>query len=157
MKHKKIESLMSPAKQRLLELEKTGKYFFHSSPDEIEKFETRQASNWVSGVKEKDGEPGVFASPSIDYAIAMSLLTTNLDVITSAESKEAEKFTIRFFVSQDTFKSLNPETKGYVYIFNKDDFPIKNGPSEFKSLVPVTFLEKSIVTKKDLPEYIEIK
>lgn len=147
---------MFEGKQRLLELEKTGQYLFHGSADEIEVFEPRQAYNWVNGVKEKDGEPAVFASPSIDYAISMALLTSQLDVVASAENKEAEEYTLRISVAKDTFNLLKPDRKGFVYVFNKNNFPDKNGPAEFVSHKSLKPLEKVIVTKEDLPENLEI-
>lgn len=77
-------------------------------------------------------------------------------MVASAESKEAEEYTIKISVAKDTFDSLKPDTKGFVYVFNKNDFPAKNGPAEFMSYKSLKPLEKILVTKQDLPERIEI-
>ncbi len=64
------------SREKLLSLEKEGKYVFHGSPDIIKTLEPRQAynQNKETGVMEKDGEPAVFATPYADVAIFRALI-----------------------------------------------------------------------------------
>lgn len=154
---------MSEGKKKLLELEKTGKYFFHGSPNEVEVFEPRQSHNDVKGVQIPDGDPAVSASPAIDYAIFMAIFSRKnfpknytTKTSTNAESEFAEKFKLTFFATQATLDQLTDDASGWVYVFNKEDFPFRKSPSEFRSRVPVRPIEKILVTKEDLPSPISI-
>lgn len=71
------EKAVSEQKKKLLDLEKTGKYVFHGSEYEG-MLEPRQAYNYKKGVKEKDDQPGIYASPMVDYAILMALINKKI-------------------------------------------------------------------------------
>ncbi|HEY4503570.1 MAG TPA: hypothetical protein VJJ28_00455 [Candidatus Paceibacterota bacterium] len=148
---------MLERKQKLLELEKTNKYFFHGSEKEIDIFKPHQAYNWRNGVKEKDGEPATFASPSVNYAIFMAIFNKKncpnelkSGVKVSAENIESNKFEITFETSRGTLANLVTNATGYVYVFDRKDFPKRNSPAEYMSHSEVTPLEKILVTKEDL-------
>lgn len=154
---------MSEGKQRLLELEKTGKYFFHGSDKDIEVFEPRQSHNDIKGVRVPDGDPAVSASPVIDYAIFMAIFSRkNLPknftskVDTSADSEFAKTFKLSFSATKHSLDQLTDEASGWVYVFKKEDFPFQKGPSEYRSHTHVTPIEKILVTREDLPNKIEI-
>jgi|SRR3989344_6858131 len=155
---------MTEGKRKLLELEKTGKYFFHGSPSEVEVFEPRQSHNTIDGVQIKDGDPAVSASPAIDYAIFMAIINSkncsqgsSSSTSTHSNNRESDQFTLSFHVTENTWKQLNENASGWVYVFNREDFPFKKTPSEYRSHVHVSPIERILVFKEDLPENIEIK
>ncbi len=154
---------MTEGKKKLLELEQTGKYFFHGSPNEVEIFEPRQSHNDINGVLVKDGDPAISASPAADYAIFMAIfnlknmpkgLTARTD--TKAQSEKTENFELSFTATKETLNQLNEKASGWVYVFNREDFPIQKGPSEYRSSSLVSPLERILVKKEDLPEVREL-
>jgi hypothetical protein len=154
---------MSPNKQHLLHLEETGQYVFHGSSNEVEVFEPRQAYTWHKGYKEKDGEPAIFASHSVDYAIFMAVVSRknctgnyHAGVATTAKTAGSKEYNLKFKVLRETLDTFKKDAKGWVYVFKKEDFPTPNGPSECVAYSHVTPLEKIVVTPEDLPEDIQI-
>ena len=155
---------MTEGKKKLLELEKTSKYFFHGSPNKVEKFEPRQSHNTIDGVKMKDGSPSVSASPDVDYAIFRGVINkkncptesiSRVDIITN--DKNTESHTLVFSATKETMANLREDASCWVYVFKREDFPIQKGRSEYRSAIHVSPLEKILVKKEDLPENIEIK
>ena len=63
-------------REKLLWLEKEGKYVFHGSPYDISVLEPRQGHNIneETGKIEKDDEPAVFAIFYVDVAIFRALI-----------------------------------------------------------------------------------
>lgn len=153
---------MTESKKRLLELEKIGEYFFHGSPNEVEIFEPRQSHNDIKGNLVPDGEPAVSASPSVDYAVFMAIFnlencpkgfTSRVNV--SSDTEFAETFQLSYLATKEALEQLNDDSTGWVYVFNKKDFPFKKGPAEYRSLVHVEPLERLLVKREDLPEVSE--
>ena len=155
---------MSPAKQRLLELEKSGKYFFHGSPNDVEIFEPRQSHNDVNGTLMPDGSPAISASPAVDYAILMAIFNLkncpkgfSSKTSTNADSEDAVDFKLTFFVNKLGLEQINEDSSGWVYVFDRNDFPIKKSLSEYRSSVSVKAIERILVKKEDLPPTSELK
>src|SRR5512133_2965771 len=54
----------------LHELEVSGEYVFHGSPNaSIEEFEPRQSRHWEKGVAQADGDPCIATTRHADFAI----------------------------------------------------------------------------------------
>ena len=154
---------MLEGKKKLLELEKTGKYFFHGTGNEVEVFEPHQSYNWYGGEKKEDGAPAISASPDADYAIFMAIFNkkncpnvtrTQVDIV--ANDEESERHRLVFSATSETMANLRDDASGWAYVFKREDFPYQKGKSEYRSHVHVAALEKILVKKEDLPEPIEI-
>ena len=126
-------------KQKLLEMEKSEKYVFHGSPSVVEKLEPQQAYNLIEGQKVLDGEPAIFASSYVDYAIFMALLNrTNCPKGLNSEVGYHNGEPV-FRATKKTLEQLGDKTKGYVYVFNRVNFT-KINESEwvsYKTIEPV--------------------
>ncbi len=150
-------------RDKLLDLEKTEKYLFHGSGNSgIDIMDPRQAFNYVNGVQEKDGEPSVFASDKVDFAILMAMVNAynckngfSSGAGTSKDENRNSKLTLK--ISKSTSDQLNENSVGYVYVFNKKDFT-KRDPDgvEYICKTEVSPIEKIEVRKSDLSNYIEI-
>ncbi len=152
---------MSPQKQRLIELQETGKYVFHGSGFLLDKLEPRQAFNFIDGKHEKDGDPAIFASPYVEYAIFMAIVNNKNcpDHARSGVSVKTTSFSvsITYKVAQSTFDQLSEKSAGWIYVFNKTDFKrLDRGGVEYASYTPVVPIEKIPVSFSDLPDPIEI-
>jgi hypothetical protein len=152
---------MSPSKQKLLELEKSGKYVFHGTSEDIEIFEPRQARNYFDGKYENDGEPAVYASDHVEYAIFMAIFNKRNCPIScysrsGATSTTGQPPVLVFGAKKSTIEQLTNEAKGWVYVFDKSTFKLRNDPGvEYVSQVHVKPLERILVKKEDLPRNIE--
>ena len=156
---------MSPEKQKLVELAKTGKCLFHGSGDNLEILEPRQAHNIINREKMPDGEPAIFASPSIDYAILMAIINDkncpkNYSGIRAraggvGSEKNTGLYKFKFGVNKKAMERLTDNSSGWVYVFDKSLFKQRHA-GEYISYKPVSPLEKIHVKKQDLPEDIEI-
>lgn len=150
-------------REMLLKLEAENKYVFHGSesPD-IDKLEPRQAYNYNDGRQEPDGNPAVFASSKADYAILMALMNkkncpNGFHSSAGTETDKDGKSILRLRVKKDTFSQLTDTSTGFVYIFNKESFKQRDeGGVEYTSNVPVNSENKVMVTKADLPPYVEV-
>lgn len=143
-------------RERLLSLEKEGKYVFHGSPETIQSLEPRQAynRNEKTGEMEKDGEPAVFATPYADVAIFRALINTK-DV--SGES------TSQFGINEEqlhfsTSRKLLDEAInkiGKVFVLDKQKFGNFEGMQckSGETVIPIEVIE---VTVNDLPKDIKI-
>ena len=153
---------MSPEKQKLIELAKTGKYLFHGSGDDLEILEPRQAYNIINGEKIPDGEPAVFASRFPDYAILMAIINhkncpkKNYGIIAKVGSEENEgRYKLKFGANRKALEQLNENSSGLVYVFDKSLFKQRYA-GEYISYNLINPTEKIQVKKRDLPENIEI-
>jgi hypothetical protein len=142
----------------LKKLESENKYVFHGSgnPD-IDVFEPRQAYTYKDKVGEKDGDPSVFASDKVDYAILMALINKKNCPGGFNSSAGTENGSLKLRIARYAYDQLNGNSSGHVYIFNKGDFTKRDGGGvEYISLKPISSVRKVEVKKLDLPEYIEI-
>lgn len=152
----------SPEKQELHALEREGIYVFHGTGADVDELEPRQAIDMKRG---PDGDPGVFASNKADYAIFMAIVN-KYNCHSGARSRAGATFgpddtmTMKFGMSMETAQQLeaNPSATGWVYVFEKNQFVSHGGDRtiEFVSHAPVRPLKKIKVSKRDLPEGIEV-
>lgn len=143
--------------KKLREYESSGDYVFHGSGDEIEEFEPRQAHNYINGEKIPDGEPAVFASDVLDYAIFRALINrTNFPEGYHAGVSNKGTDKLYFSASKETINKLDKKFSGFVYVFPKSKFRQKsiNEHVSFDKIKPV---EKIKVYFKDFNQPIEIK
>ncbi len=107
----------------LRKLERTGGHLFHGTTDIVEgPFKPRQAYTFLKGIKQKDGEPAVYASPDLNLAIFMATVNPK-----NAPNNFHSRFYrddkgINFLMNEDTKKQMKPDSVGYIYVFNKNDF-----------------------------------
>lgn len=158
-----MDQSISPEKQELLELEKTGFYVFHGSDSEIEEFEPRQAFNYLNDKHIPDGEPAIFASSVADYAVLMALINErncpkgyHSSAGTSTNTNEV--VSVKYRASKSSLAQLNKNSFGWVYVFDRKFFTQRDrgGGVEYVSLVPIRPARKIKVSKLDLPESLEV-
>jgi hypothetical protein len=142
-------------RERLLELEKEGKFVFHGSPTIIDVLEPRQAYKYNKNHERKeDGKPAVFASQYADVAIFRAL-TSGYNV--GGESSSGfgiDDGKLHFSATQNLLDAAKGMV-GHVYVLDKDNFSRFVGMQcrSFKKNIPVETIE---VTIADLPPNIEI-
>lgn len=143
---------MSEAKEKLINLESSGKFVFHGSDVGITEFEPRQAHNHVGGQHVPDGDPAIFASSVVDYAIFMAIINkTNCPKGYRASSRTTAGVTT-FKTDKKTLDQLKDTSSGWVYVFDKNKFSKrKDGGVEYSSSVKLTPIESVRVLKEDLP------
>ena len=154
-----LPATISPEKQELLTLEKSGKFVFHGTAEEVESLEPRQAIDTKKGL---DRKPAVFASVAADYAIFRAILhDRNLPsgasfvFATGATAHKDGSFTLKFKAPKAALDALPDSTFGYVYVFDKKSFnQIPGRRVECESNVPVKPIKKIKVLKRDLPSNI---
>lgn len=139
----------------LRELEESGKYVFHGSGNEIEKFEPRQAYNFRDEKFTPDGDPAIWASPHFRYALFMAVVSdANCPdgFHSGAGSRTGE---LQFRATQKTLDQLRPDSKGYVYVFNKSEFT-KRDENEYFSKMTREPVERIVVRYSDFDMPVEI-
>lgn len=145
------------SREKLLSLEKEGKYVFHGSPDIIQTLEPRQAynQNKETGVMEKDGEPAVFATPYADVAIFRSLINANGISGESTSSFGINGEQLHFSATKNLLDGAKNKI-GRVYVLDKQKFQDFEGMQCRSSEVnnPIEVIE---VNFTDLPQNIETK
>lgn len=155
MNREKIPNI-ERSRDRLLALEKTKKYVFHGSPDDLKILDPRQAYNYNEETKlqEVDGEPAVFATPSADVAIFRAL-TNFSDNIGDSNSKFGVKGKSLFFEVTPNILELAKKKIGKVYVLDKANFSKFKGMQcrNLNSVVPIEVIE---VRSEDLPKNIKL-
>jgi hypothetical protein len=115
------------SKEKLMKLEETGKHVFHGSADgTIKKLEPRQGKHITDISKPTetilDGNPAVSATPYSDIATFRALVN-NRNIYFSHHSgfgiRDGKK---EFRVSSEKVLDAVKDKKGFVYVFNKDEF-----------------------------------
>lgn len=145
---------ISEAKKQLLDLEKTGRYVFHGSPDYIEALEPRQAynSNPQTGEDEKDGEPAVFATQYADIAIFRALLSGKDVPEDSQTNFGTDGGKLHFSTTRNLLEAAR-DKKANIYVLDKSKFVEPEG-TQCRSYVAVSPIQTIEVSAKDLPENI---
>jgi hypothetical protein len=155
MKLEKIPSFEKIGKNRekLLALEKEGKFVFHGSPDIIQALEPRQAygNNEKTGQWEKDGNPAVFATPFADFAIFRALINDK-----DFENSFGVNGDRLYFLADEALIERAKENTGRVYVLDRGKFSDFRG-MDCRSKEKIIPLEVIEVTYEDLPPNIEIK
>jgi hypothetical protein len=156
--------------EKLLELEASGKHVFHGSPKgDLEKLEPQQGTHVPDISKPEevilDGEPAVSATPYAELAAYRAIVnTTNIpfDHRSGFGMRDKEKV-FRISSAEALAEALNNK-KGYVYVFDKNDFEPYNRKREalptsmeWRSYKEVAPLEVVEVSSKDLPPVDKIK
>ncbi len=143
-------------REKLLALEKEGKFVFHGSSDVIEILEPRQAYNRNKETKqmEKDGVPAVFATPYADVAIFRALINAKNVVGKSMSRFGMDGEQLHFLATKNLLDQANKRT-GKVYVLDKQKFKHFKGMQcrSEESIIPIEVVE---VSADDLPQNIEI-
>ncbi len=152
-----IEQIQS-GREKLKILEAEDKYVFHgSSNSHLESLEPRQAYTIIDGKKVEDDKPAVHASQFCDIAIFMGIFNkSNCPDGFKSEFSYKEGEGVTFYASQEGLDQLNENTRGYVYVFAKEDFDLR-GRAQLISYNEVKPLQIVVVNKADLPDGITIK
>lgn len=127
------------------------RFLYHGTwVDGINTLEPRQAYNGDS----PDGDPAVFATNDIDYAIFMALIGTN-----SWGGWDSKKYSGRgFYLYEEFLEYLTRRRQpidGHVYFLDADDFTESRGQI-FRTSRPVRALGSVAVGIHDLPSDITI-
>ena len=146
------------SRERLVELERSGKYLFHGTSEIVDVFEPRQAMNFDGEKMVEDDKPGVFASAEIEIPIFRSIFSS-----TNMREKEGSFKTgmadhndhVVTSANRDAIEAVRGET-GFVYVLNKKDFAHRKGNEyiAYKPVKPVAVCETSY---KDITEVVEIE
>jgi len=146
-------------REKLLRLEKEGKFVFHGSDALLNALEPRQAQKFdeAKGVNIGDGEPALFASKFADMAIFRALISEKL---INEESNNGfgttEDNSPQFYATRNLIEAAKNRI-GKVYVLNGESFkPTVIGGSEYRSTEIVKPVEVVEVTFKDLPTNIKI-
>ena len=143
-------------RERLLSLEKEGKYVFHGSPKRITILKPRQAYNYSKEAEnmEKDGEPAVFATPYADVAIFRALTDTRGVRGNSRSQFEMDSDKLHFSATKNILEAAKTKV-GLVYVLDKHKFQDFEG-MQCRSLETNKPIEVIEVTVDDLPQNIQI-
>ncbi|HEY9755504.1 MAG TPA: hypothetical protein V6C97_10105 [Oculatellaceae cyanobacterium] len=110
----------------LIELERHGSYVFHGSGKSHKQLEPRQAYTVVDGQSVKDGDPAIFASELVDYAIFMALIGVNW-IKGCRASCNFENNRLIFGANQLTIEQLTDSTIGFVHVLERRKFEPRGG------------------------------
>jgi hypothetical protein len=150
-------------KEKLLQMEKTGKYAFHGSPEaNIEILEPRQGTHIPDMSKPTemvdDGKPAISATPYVELAIFRAVINGVNAPFDHNSGFDVNEGVASFSVSSEKVLEAVEGKKGYVYVFNKNEFEpysrdgeIKEGLMEWRSYSTVKPIEIIEVTSDDLP------
>jgi len=156
-KTEKEEKNLSP-REKLLSLEKEGKFVFHGSPDSIEILEPKQPLifNKQSKAREKHGEPCVAATPYADIAIFRAVVNPrNFPEKGYASSFGVNKDnTARLCATKQVLENIK-DKKGFVYVLDKSSFE-KFSDMEWRSEQIIKPNEVILITADDLPSNIQL-
>lgn len=147
---------MGKGREKLLALEKEGKYVFHGSPVEIKELEPRQAQDYdrEADISQDDGTPAVFASPYADAAIFRALINEKNVQGDSESGWSLAEDGLHFRATQNLIESVRGLT-GKVYVLDKSQFGPDEGMQVWShgTVRPVDVIEVAV---DDLPDNIRI-
>ncbi len=143
--------------KKLRELENEGKYLFHGSVHENSSvFEPRQAYTIREGKKVEDDKPGIHTTPNLDIAIFMATVSPrNTNCKNFRSSFFRDNTGLRLQMNKEVSENMKPESSGFVYIFNKDDFTKRN-EIEYISYKMVASIDFAKVKFSDLLKKVEV-
>lgn len=142
--------------EELKQLELEGKFVFHGSEDSnINVFEPRQAYTFENGKEVEDDKPAVHASSFVDVAILMALINRKNCPGGFDSGFEYKDGKAVLHISQRGLDQLNDDTRGYVYVFSKEDFTPRGKLQSisYGEVKPIKVIE---VSKDDLPKDIKV-
>ena len=142
------------SRERLLSLEKEGKFVFHGSPVKTDTLEPRQPYNHddTTGKMKKHGGPSISASPFAEIAIFRAIVHPNdFDEFQGGMGVD-ETGQLVFDASKKVLEKIKGK-KGYVYVFLKSQFELFS-PMEMRSQTKMKPEEIVEVSYDDLPSNI---
>ena len=128
-------------REKLLQLEKEGKYLFHGSPvSNIESMEPRQATHVPELSKPTetilDGKPAVSATPYIEFAIFRAIINRENIPFSHNSGFGFKNGKKEFRISSKKILEEIKNKRGFVYVFNKNEFePYSRGGEIHDSLM----------------------
>ncbi len=152
--------MISESKQKLLELQKGGKYLFHGSPaSDIKELEPRQSYTIPKGETEpvKDGPPSVSATPYLEVAIFRAVVVKGRSSF-SVSANTIEDAVIKFTANNEAIADAKNRIS-YIYVLDRKDFKPRTGnvqAMEWISEEPVKPLNIFEVNFKDISVEIEL-
>ncbi len=126
------QKVVSANRARLELLQLDEQFLFHGSGLKILELEPRQANTVIDGVNTPDGEPAVYASEFIDYAIFMALINKQNCPTSTRSSCSFESGQLIFGATQETLDQLSENAVGYVHVLHRSTFN-ERGTSEWYS------------------------
>lgn len=149
---------VSNTREKLLSLEKEGKFVFHGSPDKIKELKPRQPLiyNIHNKKQEKHGNLCVAATPYVDIAIFRAIVNSkNFSKDDYASSFGINKNdTIRLATTKSVLEKIQ-DKKGFVHIISRELFDKFSG-MEWRSEKTIKPEEIVSVTAEDLPPDIQL-
>lgn len=144
-------------REKLLLLEKEGKYVFHGSSKSLGVLEPRQGFdlNKETGKMEEDGAPAIFATPYADIAIFRALINGNGLSEESFSSFGIDGERLNFSATKNLIDKSR-DCIGKVYVLDKGKFQNFEG-IQCRSFEPNHPIQVIDVTFDDLPADIIIK
>jgi hypothetical protein len=176
MQYKLYVIICSMSKEYLKQLEQTGEYVFHGSPNgEIEELEPRQSTHVPDFSKPTefilDGKPSIAATPNHQFAIFRALINgKNVPIDHTSgfgfQTNENGDLVPNFRVSAKEVLEHVKDKKGHVYVlpksqfkpYDRDGIESERPSMEWRSESTVKPVEKVEVAYDDLPsiENIEV-
>lgn len=147
--------MVSANRARLEMLQLDDQFVFHGSGLNILELEPRQAYTVIEGINTPDGEPAVYASDLIDYAIFMALINKENCPTSTRSSCSFESGRLIFGATQDTLDQLPENAIGYVHVLHRSAFDLRGGCEWFSTEIqkPHEIIE---VCRADFTEPINI-
>lgn len=147
--------MISANRARLEMLQLDDQFVFHGSGLNILELQPRQAYTVIEGVNTPDGEPAVYASDLIDYAIFMALINKENCPTSTRSSCSFESGRLIFGATQDTLDQLPENAIGYVHVLHRSAFDLRGGCEWFSTEIqkPHEIIE---VCRADFTEPINI-
>lgn len=147
--------MISANRARLEMLQLDDQFVFHGSGLNILELEPRQAYTVIEGINTPDGEPAVYASDLIDYAIFMALINKENCPTSTRSSCSFESGRLIFGATQDTLDQLPENAIGYVHVLHRSAFDLRGGCEWFSTEIqkPHEIIE---VCRADFTEPINI-
>lgn len=141
----------------LHELERTGEYVFHGSPNgAIVELEPKQGTKTVDGIEQEDGlPPGIATTPFADLAIFRALTRDPYGHTGFGLNDDGTPF---MEASQSVLDAVKGQT-AHVYVFPKSQFMPAHGDEkemEWRSQVNQKPVHVVQVTDRDLPQSIVV-
>lgn len=149
---------MTPHRLNLRQLESSQKFVFHGSAEDVSELAPHQAHKFGKD----DGAPAVFASASADFAAFFALMNQKNCPLGHHAGVESYSFKdghyeARFKASKATLDQLNGDSSGFVYVFDRKDFVLREpGGIEYERRTPVKPVAKVRVTKEDILGHITV-
>lgn len=147
--------MISANRARLEMLQLDDQFVFHGAGLNILELQPRQAYTVIEGVNTPDGEPAVYASDLIDYAIFMALINKENCPTSTRSSCSFESGRLIFGATQDTLDQLPENAIGYVHVLHRSAFDLRGGCEWFSTEIqkPHEIIE---VCRADFTEPINI-